>query len=69
MYDTRVPISAFAIAMSEHAKKMERERDMARATANTFRQCAEVTFGVMPFPRKFHWENDERMHGARKEGD
>lgn len=33
------------------------ERNMARATANTFRQCAEVTFGVMPFPRKFHWEN------------
>ena len=35
------------------------ERNMARATANTFRQCAEVTFGVMPFPRKFHWENDQ----------
>jgi hypothetical protein len=35
------------------------ERDMARATANTFRQCAEVTFGVMPFPRKFHWENSQ----------
>jgi hypothetical protein len=32
------------------------ERNMARATANIFRQCAEVTFGVMPFPRKFHWE-------------
>jgi len=41
----------------EDYRKMEHERDMARATANTFRQCAEVTFGVMPFPRKFHWEN------------
>jgi hypothetical protein len=38
------------------------ERNMARATANTFRQCAEVTFGVMPFPRKFHWENSEVSH-------
>lgn len=43
--------------MVEHARTMEHERDMARATANTFRQCAEVTFGPMPFPRKFHWEN------------
>lgn len=41
----------------ELAAKLEHERDMARAAANTFRQCAEVTFGVMPFPRKFHWEN------------
>lgn len=41
----------------EDYRKMEHERDMARATANTFRQCAEVTFGTMPFPRKFHWEN------------
>lgn len=45
--------------MVEHARTLERERDMARAAANTFRQCAEVTFGVMPFPRKFHWENDK----------
>jgi hypothetical protein len=41
----------------EDYRKMEHERNMARATANTFRQCAEITFGVMPFPRKFHWEN------------
>jgi uncharacterized coiled-coil DUF342 family protein len=35
------------------------ERDMARAAANSFRQCAEITFGPMPFPRKFHWEANE----------
>ena len=45
------------IRMLQHARTMEKERNMARATANTFRQCAEVTFGTMPFPRKFHWEN------------
>ena len=34
MYDSRVPISAFAYAMSRHSKKMERERDEARARAD-----------------------------------
>lgn len=42
-----------------HIRRLQRELDMARATANTFRQCAEITFGVMPFPRKFHWENEK----------
>lgn len=50
-------IKVSEIRMLEHARKMEKERNMARASANTFRQCAEVTFGTMPFPRKFHWEN------------
>jgi hypothetical protein len=31
MYDSRVPISAYAYAMSDHSKKMERERDAAIA--------------------------------------
>ena len=44
--------------------QMERERDMARAAANTFRQCAELTFGPMPFPRKFHWENADLRQDA-----
>ena len=48
---------ALAAELLVLAAKMERERDMARAAAHTFRQCAEVTFGKMPFPRKFHWEN------------
>ena len=51
--------------MVEHARTMEHERNMARATANTFRQCAEVTFGPMPFPRKFHWENARAMPPAK----
>ena len=54
---------------SEDYRKMEHERDMARATANTFRQCAELTFGPMPFPRKFHWENVKVSVPARKEGE
>ena len=29
MYDSRVPFSAFASAMSDHSKKMERERNAA----------------------------------------
>ena len=41
----------------DFARQMEHERNMARAAANTFRQCAEITFGPMPFARKFHWEN------------
>ena len=41
----------------DFARQMEHERNMARAAANTFRQCAEITFGPMPFSRKFHWEN------------
>ena len=49
----------------KHAQRLERERDMARAAANTFRQCAELTFGVLPFPRNFHWENAEVRHGAK----
>jgi hypothetical protein len=51
------------------ARKLERERDMARAAANTFRQCAEVTFGPMPFPRKFHWENADILDQTRNERD
>jgi len=47
--------------MVEHARTMEHERNMARAAANTFRQCAELTFGPMPFPRKFHWEIRENL--------
>jgi hypothetical protein len=39
--------------------KLRRERDKARAAANSFRQCAEVTFGPMPFPRRFHWEKNQ----------
>jgi hypothetical protein len=31
MHDSRVPISAYAYAMSDHSKKMERERDAAIA--------------------------------------
>ena len=31
MYDSRVPISAFAYAMSRHSKKLERERNAAYA--------------------------------------
>jgi hypothetical protein len=50
----------------ELCRKLERERDNARATAATFRQCAEITFGTMPFPRKFHWENAEAIRPATK---
>jgi len=50
-------IQGFSTVPADFARKLEHERDMARAAANTFRQCAEVTFGPMPFPRKFHWEN------------
>ena len=43
MYDSRVPISAFAYAMAEHSKKMERERDEARKLAEKYRDnhCEE----------------------------
>ena len=48
----------------DFARQMEHERNMARAAANTFRQCAEITFGPMPFARKFHWENAQSMASA-----
>ena len=34
MYDSRVPISQYAYAMAEHSRKMEHERDAARAAAS-----------------------------------
>ena len=38
MYDSRVPISAFAYAMSAHSKKMERERDAALAVISAIEE-------------------------------
>jgi hypothetical protein len=46
-------------AFETKCRQLEIERDMARATANSFRQSAEIIFGVMPFPRRFHWEVNE----------
>jgi hypothetical protein len=48
-----------AARLERERDKLRHERDMARAAANTFRQCAEVTFGPMPFPRRFHWETNQ----------
>ena len=38
MYDSRVPISQYAYAMAEHSRKMEHERDAARA-AVIYAEC------------------------------
>jgi hypothetical protein len=38
MYDSRVPISAFAFAMSRHSKKMELERNAAIAALMTIEE-------------------------------
>jgi hypothetical protein len=48
-----------AAKLERERDKLREERDMARAAANSFRQCAEVAFGPMPFPRKFHWEANQ----------
>jgi hypothetical protein len=64
---------ALAAEMLAFAGRMEQERnearsqlEMARASAVTFRQCAEITFGTVPFPRKFHWENSETVQDTDK---
>jgi hypothetical protein len=38
-----------AARLERERDKLREERDMARAAANSFRQCAEITFGPMPF--------------------
>jgi len=53
---------AFAGRMEQERNEARNQRDMARAAAATFRQCAEITFGPMPFPRKFHWESAEKIN-------
>jgi excinuclease UvrABC ATPase subunit len=37
MYDSRIPISAYAYAMADHSRKMERERNEARAERDELR--------------------------------
>jgi hypothetical protein len=41
MYDSRVPISAYAYAMYDHSKKMERQRDELRDAVRAYpdREC------------------------------
>ena len=39
MYDSRVPISAYAYAMSDHSKKMERQRDELRDAVRAYRDA------------------------------
>lgn len=47
MYDSRVPIMAYAQAMSEHSKKMERQRD---AYAETLREIAQLSIWLSDVP-------------------
>jgi uncharacterized protein YodC (DUF2158 family) len=37
------------------------ERREARKCAESFRECAEIKFGPMPFPRRFPWESGETV--------
>jgi hypothetical protein len=39
MYDSRVPISAYAYAMSDQSKKMERQRDELRDAVRAYRDA------------------------------
>jgi len=39
MYDSQVPISAYAYAMSDHSKKMERQRDELRDAVRAYRDA------------------------------
>jgi hypothetical protein len=58
MTEPNVCIHRLAAKLTLKCEEMERERNTARRTAEMFRACAERTFGTMPFPRKFLWENE-----------
>lgn len=57
MFDSRVPISAFAYAMADHSKKMERERDSLREALSA---CMEDSIELLG---EREWWKDESRSG------
>jgi hypothetical protein len=63
MYDSRIPISAYAYAMNDHSRKMERERNQAQKQRDTLaqalRECREDSVELLG--ERDWWKNEPRL--------